>query len=180
MYCQILFELLFVHSLRARVYHNWCLFTNAIKNKYTIHNLLVNVNNNSITIEFLKMILSFSDVILANLSFPCLIFFDSLPDIYFYSTRVDEIRKWKIFEYLLKKSKILRGILWDFLRNSIWFGSFSHEKSQKFFCWAGDINLVSWIKMKFMENVFPFSYFSFFFSSFFTQALFYWNTFLSF
>jgi hypothetical protein len=75
MQCIVRYFHIFVCSLPRMFINNWCLFTIAIKNQYTIHNLLVNVNNNSITIEFLKMILSFSDVILANLFLSCQAFF---------------------------------------------------------------------------------------------------------
>lgn len=136
----------------------------------------MNVNNNSITIEFLKMTLSFSDVILVR-------YLSSLPYVCFFFLIYDftrlELMRWgnEKSQILLKKSKIWRGILWDFLRNSIWFGSFIHEKSQKFLCRAEDINLLSWIKMRFMETFAFFSFYSFFA---FCTSTFYWNTFLSF
>lgn len=49
-------------------------YTLDLADRKSIDNLLVNVNNNSITIEFLKIILSFSDVILENLSLPGFLF----------------------------------------------------------------------------------------------------------
>lgn len=65
----------FIHSFSilppSRAYLNKpiCVFVNKKINRL---NLLVNVNKSSITIEFLKIILSFSHVIFGNLSFQVL------------------------------------------------------------------------------------------------------------
>lgn len=126
-----------------------------MRNRYS----LVNVNNNNITIVFLKMILSFSDVILANLSLPRPSLHST--NISWYTiqfSRVDEIERWKVSRWLLRtKSKVLNGIGWEFFRNFAWFGSFIHGEKESEVCLAfdsKDINLISWIKMRLVKMFF--------------------------
>lgn len=91
--------------------------------------------------------------------------------------------------FVFEKSKASRQTFRDFLRNSFWFGSFIHERSEEkskvfpflfYFSaalhfsavWAEDINLVSWIKMRFEGKCFH-VFFSFFLPPPFIKALFY-------
>lgn len=130
--------------------------------KKSIANLLVKVNNNSITIEFLKMILSFSDVMFTNLSLPLNIFSFTLHFLIYdlilsswWDRRNEKSRKafcgdQKLWEY---SCEIFFGVPFDLGRSSM------SGKSQRFCCAVEDINLVSsvsWIKMRNRKNVFPF------------------------
>lgn len=133
-YCQRYFQPHFVYlfsSPTSRVYlhRNWCVCSQMVHKcdkKSIERDLLVNVNNSSITIEFLNMILSRSHVIFMSSRFRLMYGFYSLAP----------TDGGKFLWNLLRKSKMLKGIFWDFLRNSFWFGSPSHEqKVRRFLCW---------------------------------------------
>lgn len=153
---QITFRKKFRFLVIHRLHTIWSMYLQIVmRNRYS----LVNVNNNNITIVFLKMILSFSDVILANLSLPRPSLHST--NISWYTiqfSRADEIERWKVPRWLLRtKSKVLSGIGWEFFRNFAWFGSFIHGEKESEVCLAfssKDINLLSWIKMRLVKMFF--------------------------